>query len=214
MSNHVAQHLHPNRPRLSPTIPPKHLNPATTIERLRQHLPAPSRALRQPHPRLLLRTVRTIELSRNLQVRSRKPYPLSPNIVYMRKDRRNSPDLARRFSSPRVRIKTLNKNLVHPIISSKHPDRRSTNLSMNLLSTHGPTSTSCPTAPTVEHPIPCTLHPVPSPTLKPAKLPPDTPPASDRRSPASSPPPSPVPPASGRKDRHAAAATFVPPRCT
>jgi hypothetical protein len=137
MSNHVAKHLHANRPRLSPAISPKHLNP--TLERLSQHLPTSSRTLRQSNPRLRLRTVRTVQQRRNLQVRSRKPHPLATNIVHMRKDRRDSPNLTRRFRNPRTRVKMLDKTLVHTIISSKHPNRSPIKLSVNLISTssHG-----------------------------------------------------------------------------
>src|SRR5208283_42150 len=44
--NHVAQHFHANRPRLSPTVSEKLPN-AATVERFPQHLRAASGALRQ-----------------------------------------------------------------------------------------------------------------------------------------------------------------------
>ena len=139
MSNHVAKHLHPNRPRLSPAVPPKHLNPAPTLERLRQHLFAASGTLRQSRTSLLHSAVRTVQLRRNLQMRSRKPHPLRPDIVHMRKNRRNGPSPTRRFGSPDSRVKMLDKNLVHTIIDSKHPHCRSAGFSVNLLLTshHG-----------------------------------------------------------------------------
>jgi hypothetical protein len=144
MGNHVAHHLHTNRPRLSPTIPPKYLNPPTLPKRLSKHLPTSSRTLRQPHPHLLRRAVRPIEQHRNLQMRSRKPHPLAANIVHMRKDRSNAANVTGRFRPPRTRVKMLNKTLVHPIISSKHPNCCWSNLSVNLMSTssHGSCSST------------------------------------------------------------------------
>ena len=140
VSNHVAQHLHPNRPRLSPAIPLKHRDPPAIIETLSQHLPTPSRTLRQSRTSLRRSAVRTVKLRRNLQVRSRKPHPLGAHIVHMRKNSRNRPNPTGRFSSPDSRVKMLDKNLIHPIIDSKHLHCRSAELSVNPVLTrgHGP----------------------------------------------------------------------------
>ena len=69
---------------------------------------------------LLKRAPRSVELCRNLQMRSRKPHPLTPDIVHVREDRRNRPNIARRFGFPHSRVKMFQKNLVHPIIDGKH----------------------------------------------------------------------------------------------
>jgi hypothetical protein len=57
----------------------------------------------------------------------------------MRKNSRNRPNPARRFRSPRSRVKVFDKNLVHTIIDRKHPHRSLTGFSLNLASTlyHG-----------------------------------------------------------------------------
>jgi hypothetical protein len=142
MSNHVTQHLHANRPGLCPTISSKAIDTPTTPECLTKHLLTPNRALRQSRTRLILRTVRAIQQRRNLQVRSRKPHPLAANIVHMRKDRRNAPNLTGRLRPPRARVKMLDKTLVHSIISSKHLNRSPIKLSVNLLLAHGSASPS------------------------------------------------------------------------
>src|SRR5208337_1896435 len=95
VGKHVAQHFHPNRPRPSPAVPAKLLDPATTTaERFREHLRAASGALGQSRTGLLRRAVRAVELGWNLQVRSGKPDPLAADIVHVREDRRNGADLA------------------------------------------------------------------------------------------------------------------------
>jgi hypothetical protein len=55
----------------------------------------------------------------------------------MREDRRNSAYVAGRFSSPCSRVKTFDKNLVHPIIDGKDLDCGSAELSVNLVLTRG-----------------------------------------------------------------------------
>jgi hypothetical protein len=142
VSNHVAQHLRPNRPSSSPAVPTKRLDAApTTAERFSEHLHTASRTLRQSRTSLLRRAVRAVKLSWNLQVRSGKPDPLRPHIMHVRKDRRNRPHPAGRFGwrfgSPGGRVKMLNKRLVHAIIRGKNPDCGCAELSVNLLLTHG-----------------------------------------------------------------------------
>jgi hypothetical protein len=124
MSNHVTQHLRPNRPGSSPPVPLKRLDAATTAERFGEHLRASCGALGQSRTSLLRRAVRPVKLSWNLQVRSGQPHPLRPHIVHVRKDRRNRPDPAGRFRSPRNRVKMLEKHLIHPLIRGKDPHRR------------------------------------------------------------------------------------------
>src|ERR1035441_7967194 len=151
VGQHVAQHFHAHRPRPRPAIPPK-LFDAAVAQRFRQHLRAARRALRQSHTRLLRRAVRAVELSWNLKVRSGKPHPLGAGIVHMREDRRNGARLPGRFRFPRGRVKMFDKNLVHPLVGSKYPDRRPAELCLNLRLTRGhgfraprPNNTSEPT---------------------------------------------------------------------
>src|SRR6202171_3359039 len=64
VGKHVAQHFHANRPRPSPAVSQKLLDPApTTAERFSEHLRAPSGALGQSRAGLLRRAVRAVELS-------------------------------------------------------------------------------------------------------------------------------------------------------
>src|SRR6266852_6758709 len=91
----------------------------------------------------LRRAVRAVELCRNLQLRSCKPDPLGADIVHVREDRRNSPDVAGRFRSPGGSVKMFDKNLVHAIIRGKDPDCGSAELSVNLLLTRDHGSTPC-----------------------------------------------------------------------
>jgi hypothetical protein len=120
---HVAQHFHANRPRPSPAVSKKRLDAApTTAERFREHLRAASGALRQSRTRLPRRAVRAIELSRNLQVRSRKPDPLGADVVHVREDRRNRAGLAGRLGAPGGRVEAFDKHLIRPLIGGKDLD--------------------------------------------------------------------------------------------
>ena len=132
MSKHVAQHFNPNRKRRSQTISAKRLHAPCGTERLSQHLPAASRALGQSRAGLFRRAMRPVELRRNPQMRRRKPDPLRADIVHMREDRRNRPDLARRFGFPGSRVEMLDQNLVHAIIGRKDLDRGPVKSSMSL----------------------------------------------------------------------------------
>jgi hypothetical protein len=165
VSKHVAQHLHTNRPRRSPAVSAKLVDAALpATKRFREHLPATSSALGQPRTSLLRRTVRAVQLCWHLQMRSRKPHPLGPNIVHMRKDRHNTPSLARRFRSPRDRVKTFNQMLVHAVTGRKHQNRGSVELTVNLLLTRGhgtlllPHHTSEPRRSKSDLPIPNRLY--------------------------------------------------------
>ena len=145
---HVAQHFRANRPRPSPAVSAKLLDAApTAAERFSKHLRAARGALGQSRTGLLRRAARAIELSWNLQVRSRKPDPLAADIVHVREDRRNAADLAGRFGPPCGRIKMLDKNLVDAIIGGKDLDCGSAQLRVhqlrvNLMLTHGHASPS------------------------------------------------------------------------
>src|SRR6266496_3966301 len=135
---HVAQHSQANRPRRSPAVSAKLLDAApTTAERFSEHLRAASAALGQSRTGLLRRAVGAVELSWNLQVRSRKPDPLGADIVHVREDRRNGAGLAGRFRSPGGRVKMFDKNLVHAIIGGKDLDCGSAELRVNLVLTRG-----------------------------------------------------------------------------
>jgi hypothetical protein len=64
---HVTQHFHANRPRLSPAVSAKLLDPtSTTTERFSQHLSAAGGALGQSLKGLPRRASRTVELRWNL----------------------------------------------------------------------------------------------------------------------------------------------------
>src|SRR5438270_7722846 len=126
---HVAQHFHANRPRPSPAVSAKLLDASpAAAERFRQHLRAAGGALGESRTGLPRRAARAVELRWNLEVRSRKPYPLVADIVHVREDCRDGTDLARRLGSPGGRVKTLDKNLVHAIIGGKDLDRGSAEL--------------------------------------------------------------------------------------
>src|ERR1700732_3050020 len=130
---HVAQHFQANRPRPSPAVSAKLLDPApTTAEGFSEHLRAASSALGQSRTGLLRRAARAVELSRNLQVRSCKPDPLGADIVHVSEDRRNGADLAGRLGSPGDRVKMFDKNLVHAIIGGKDLHCGSAELTVNL----------------------------------------------------------------------------------
>jgi hypothetical protein len=135
---HVAQHFQSNRPRPSPAVSAKLLDAAPTIaERFREHFRAASGALGQSRTGLLRRAARAVELSWNLQVRSRKPDPFGADVVHVREDRSNGASLAGRLGSPGARVKMLDKNLVHAIIGGKDLDCGSAELRVNLVWTRG-----------------------------------------------------------------------------
>jgi hypothetical protein len=143
VSDHVAQHLHAHRPRRSPSISAKSLDaPPIITKRLTQHLPAPSSALGQSRTSPLRRTARTVKLHRNLQMRSRKPHPLTADVMHMRKDRRNRANPAWRLCSPSPSVETFDEHLVHAIVRRKDLYRRSAESSVNLMWTHGHVSTT------------------------------------------------------------------------
>ena len=77
---------------------------------------------RQSRTSLLRRAVRTVELRRDLQVRSRKPDPLGADVVHVGEDRRDGAGSTGRFGSPGGRVKMLDEKLVHAIIGGKDPD--------------------------------------------------------------------------------------------
>jgi len=127
---HVAQHFRANRPRPSPSVSAKLFDAAvilTRSERFGEHLRAANSALGECRAGLLRRAVRAVELSWNLQVRSRKPNPLAADIVHVRENRRNGARLAwrvgcRRFGRPGGGVKMFDQNLVHAIVCSKDLD--------------------------------------------------------------------------------------------
>ena len=122
VSEHVAQHLHANRPWPGPAISHKLLDATTSIEGFCQHLRATSATLGQCGTGLLRRAVRAIELAGNLQVRSGGPDPLGPDIVHVREDRRDGADSPGRFGVPGGWLKTLNENLVQSLVRGKDAD--------------------------------------------------------------------------------------------
>jgi len=135
MRKHVAQHFGANRPRPSPAVSAELLDVASsTAERFSEHLRAARGALGQSRTGLPWRAVRAVELSWNLQVRSRKPDPLGTDIVHVREDRRDGAGLAGRFASPCGRVKMFDKDLVRAIIGGKNLDRGSAELRVNLAS--------------------------------------------------------------------------------
>jgi hypothetical protein len=135
---HVAQHFHANRPGPSPAVSTKLLDAAPSVaERFSQHLRAASAALGQSRTGLLRRTVRAVELSWNLQMRSCKPDPLAADIVHVRENRRNRAEIPLWFCPPGSRVKVFDKHLVDAIIGSKDLDCGSAKLSVNLVWTRG-----------------------------------------------------------------------------
>jgi hypothetical protein len=138
VSDHVAQHLRANGPRLGPAISSE-LHDATLrrAERFGQHLFAACGALSQRRTGLLWRTVGTFKLRGNFEVRRGEPDPLTADVVHVRKDCRDSADAAGRFGFPDGGIKTLNEELIHAIVDGKNLDGRAIQLSMNLRFTFG-----------------------------------------------------------------------------
>src|ERR1043166_6056584 len=78
------------------------------------------------------RTARTVELLWNLQMRGRKPDPLTADIVHVRENRGNAARLARRFGAPGRRVKMFDEHLIHALIGGKNPDCSSDELIVNL----------------------------------------------------------------------------------
>jgi len=123
VSNHVAQHLRPHRPRPRQPVPQKLCHPPAAAQRLHQHLRAPSPTLRQSRPRLVRGAPRPVQQRRNLEMRRSQPHPLAAHVMHMSKYRCNRSHPTRRFSLPRSRIKRFNQQLVHPLIRCKNPRR-------------------------------------------------------------------------------------------
>ncbi len=134
---HVAQHFQANRPRPNPAVSAKLLDAALTAEGFSEHLRAASGALGQSRTSLVRGAVRAVELSWNLQVRSREPNPLAADIVHVREDRRNGAGLAERFGSPGGSVKMFDEKLVYAIIGGKDLHCGSAELSVNLVLTRG-----------------------------------------------------------------------------
>src|SRR5271170_7828243 len=140
VSKHVAKHFRASRPGLSPAISAKLLDPAAAIAKgFSKHFLAASGALSQSRTGLLRRAMRAVELRWNLQMGSCKPDPLAADVVHVREDRSDRADIAGRFGAPGSRIKTLDKKLVHPLVSRKDLNSAPAELSVNLVLTrdHG-----------------------------------------------------------------------------
>lgn len=138
--NHVAKHFQSGRPRPSPAISEKLFDAApAAAERFSEHLLAANGALGQCRTGLPRSAIRAMELLWNLQVRGRKPDPLGADVVHMREDRCDGPDIAGRFGSPGGRVDMFYKNLVHAIIGGKGPHCDSAEVRANLVLTrsHG-----------------------------------------------------------------------------
>jgi hypothetical protein len=120
MRNHVTQHLRTNPPRPSPPVATKFRNRSAIIaKRSRQHLRAPRRTLRQPRAGLPHCAPRPVQLTRHLQMRRRKPHPLAPHVVHMRKDGHNAAAPAGRFRAPSSSLQPPHYHLIHPLIYQK-----------------------------------------------------------------------------------------------
>ena len=66
-----------------------------------------------------------------------KPDPFGADVVHVREDRGNGAGLAGRFGSPGARVEMLDKHLVHALVGGEDLDRRSAELSVNILLTRG-----------------------------------------------------------------------------
>ena len=145
VSEHVAEHLRADRPRLSPAVSVKFLDAATgTAECFGEHLGAASGALGQGCAGLLRRAVRAVELWWNLQVRGGKPDPLRADVVYVREDRGDGADaggfcwqFAWQFCFPDGGVEMFDEELVHAVVGGKDLDCRRAELSANLGLTGG-----------------------------------------------------------------------------
>jgi hypothetical protein len=138
VGEHVAEHLHANRPRPRPAVSDEFDDAApATVERFREHFRAASGALRQGRARLLRRAPRAVQLLRNLQARSRKPDPLGADIVHVREDRRDGAGLAGRLGCPGARVKMFDEDLVHALIGREGLDCGSAELRVNFVLTGG-----------------------------------------------------------------------------
>jgi len=120
--NHVTPHFRPNRPRSGPAVSVKVPDAAIRIaERFGQHLFTTSGTLRESGACLLQCALRTIELYWNLEMRSGQPHPLATDVVHVGEDSRDVAYVARRFGSPRARIKVFDQGLIHAIVNGKNP---------------------------------------------------------------------------------------------
>jgi hypothetical protein len=124
MRNHVTQHLRTNPPGPRPRVATKFRNRSAIIaQRSRQHLRAPRRTLRQRRARLSLCAPRPVQLTRHLQMRRRKPHPLAPYVVHMRKNRHDAAAPAGRFRAPSSSLQPLDYHLSHALIYQKYLGR-------------------------------------------------------------------------------------------
>jgi hypothetical protein len=99
-----------------------------SVERFCEHLGTASATFGQRLAGLLWRAMRAIELSWNLQVRGRKPDPLTAHIVHVRENRSDVADLAGRLRRPCVGIKMLDESLVYAIVNCEYSRRRTAEL--------------------------------------------------------------------------------------
>jgi len=137
VSKHVAQHVWTNRPRLSPSVSEKLFDAAPAVQRFGEHLRTASGAFGQSRTSLPRRAVRTVELGRNLQMRSGEPDPFGSRIVHVREDRRDGSGLTRRLGIPGGRVKIFDENLIQTIVHGEDPDCGSAELSVSLGWTRG-----------------------------------------------------------------------------
>jgi hypothetical protein len=70
-------------------------------------------------------------------MRRRKPHPLAPHVVYMRKNRHDATPPARRSRSPSSSLEPLNNHLIHALIHQKYLRRSGPKAAPHaFLSTH------------------------------------------------------------------------------
>src|SRR5437879_2152642 len=148
---HVAQHFQPRWPGRCPSVSDKRFDPAiTSAESVLQHCRATECALSQCRAGLTRCALRAIELSRNFQMRGRKPDSLAADIVHMREDRGNAANSPRRLGCPSGWIKMFDKHLVDTVVYEKKLggrflNWRSTNLVIRLhVFNHTVTRHHCP----------------------------------------------------------------------
>src|SRR5215471_17799492 len=117
MGNHVDKHGGSGWPGPCPTVASELSHVAAAGNGFTKHLHAVAPTFREHSASLLWGATGTVKLRRQFEMWSRKPQPFEPDIVYVGKDRTNTPRAAtRELCLPGARIKMLQDKLVYTLV--------------------------------------------------------------------------------------------------
>jgi hypothetical protein len=133
VSDHVAEHLGADGPRLSPAVAVKFLDAAFVAAKgFGEHLGAAKGALGECCAGLFGSAVGSVELGWDLQVRGCEAYPLAADVVRVGEDGCDGAGVAGRFGFPCGGVEMFDDELVHAIVGREDLDCCAAKLSVSF----------------------------------------------------------------------------------